>query len=784
MGDFIVKLIDKFLKILKTDRNTFFTFIFTLLTAYIIVDRVVEWLIMCFTGMSVDYWNPIQYTLALACPVFAYFLAPASKFIKSNNAKISFFYAYCISLYIIAISLVTQLINHLSWLGLLSLPNYAEIVTEFSHLIMPALTSISLYIPLTTFYKLLRWLYIKINDPIFPNNFKDSICDYQGIDLAPADDSTGPYSFEIEICKDRDTGKPVKILESRRLQSTLVVGPANTGKTSMVLEPMIARDLEKKLFFRETAKEMGYTALKTGIATLNCPYDNEYLNKNFSLNMLTPAEGKEDTYKSYMKKMIYNINPDGSIVYKNFGVTSLTSDYVHTSRILEVAKNLDIPVTLIDPSNYMNSIGLNPFALINNPPLCGLIVSLVLRAWYSPASFTAELAYMEDLAKQAVQNLVLLLKCVYPKLNNGDIPNMEDLSRCFLDFSYVETLCEELKKDEYYSQEYALQIVYFEQNFYKNSTGYKDMKRYLQLASAQLDVVLKSPQLKAIVCNRHNNINFSNVINNGEVVLLCTRPFEVGGAQSKAFGLFYLMEMMCAVEMARENSQYRIPHFLYVDEFERYSDGILGDMVSIYNKFNIGIILSIQNLASVCGGINSTFTQTLLSNSPTKISFGNHTPEEYDWWLQEFGKRREWKVSPSYDPTKNRGEYSSALGSPEWSWQDTMKLGKLQGLGFKAIIYKTKDKKGKNVVNFGKVDFLESKYKEPKKVKYYRFDKFNDSKEQKNKKTTRQKFNYKNVNFDTNSDEDIDPIQTDTTDSSYFFNNADAISFNFGDNKK
>lgn len=64
------------------------------------------------------------------------------------------------------------------------------------------------------------------------------------------------------------------------------------GKTTMVMEPLIAQDLEKKYFFTEVSKEMGFTALKTGLATINCPYDNEYLNKHFTLNMLTPAERK------------------------------------------------------------------------------------------------------------------------------------------------------------------------------------------------------------------------------------------------------------------------------------------------------------------------------------------------------------------------------------------------------------------------------------------------------------------------------------------------------------
>ena len=45
-------MIDKIIKPLKTDRNTFFTYILTLLTAYIIIDRVVEMLFIIFTGTA------------------------------------------------------------------------------------------------------------------------------------------------------------------------------------------------------------------------------------------------------------------------------------------------------------------------------------------------------------------------------------------------------------------------------------------------------------------------------------------------------------------------------------------------------------------------------------------------------------------------------------------------------------------------------------------------------------------------------------------------------------
>ena len=68
----MMKLIDKLLKKLNVDRNTFFTFILTLISFYICIDRVVEMLLMIFTGVSSSYWGPFKYTLALACPAFAF----------------------------------------------------------------------------------------------------------------------------------------------------------------------------------------------------------------------------------------------------------------------------------------------------------------------------------------------------------------------------------------------------------------------------------------------------------------------------------------------------------------------------------------------------------------------------------------------------------------------------------------------------------------------------------------------------------------------------------------
>jgi len=63
----------------------------------------------------------------------------------------------------------------------------------------------------------------------------------------------------------------------------------------------------------------------------------------------------------------------------------------------------------------------------------------------------------------------------------------------------------------------------------------------------------------------------------------------------------------------------------------------------------------------------------------------------------------------------------------------------------------------------------------------YRFDKFNHAvttSEDTEKNKKKPKFDFQNVNFEDENGE-IDPIKTNTTDSSTWFNNTDAISFSF-----
>lgn len=770
----IMKYIDAFLKKLKTDRNTFVTYVLTMFSIYICVDRVVELLFMIFTGLSVSYWGPITYTLALACPIFAFYFSFASKFADDKQLKLIFFYTYAIALYLVAMSMFVQWVNQLGWLLLFSVPNYSYIITTFMDLIKPAFSALAWYGPVVSFFPLFKWLYTVVDDTLY---IKESIWDYGGIDLSDKSIGMGPFTAEMFICKDRETAKNIKIPESRRFESMLVVGVSGSGKTSMVYEPMIARDLEKKYFWKETAKELAFTALKTNIATLNCPFSNDYINENFTLNMISPALGKEKVYKAFFSKLIYNYDGQNTI-YKNLGITYMAPDYESITHMKEVAENFGIKYNIIDP-NDPNSIGLNPFTY-DDPIRTSIAISSILKRIYASQEAHTEShdeAYMQNVVTQAIENLVLMLKEVYPREHEGLVPNLEDLLDLLNDFDLIEEMSEKMKNYPDLVEKYKIQLNYFKKTFYKTANGRDETERMLQASASQLENLLRYPGVRSILCNRTRNLNYDKALANGTVTFVCTRRGDLGSSIHKAFGLFFLLLMQQSVLSRPGNEKTRIPHFLYIDEFPPFVCKATEDIFTLYRKYRVGTIISSQNLSQFGTNNGNNFRQTIMANCSTKIVFGNNTPEDNEWWEKEFGDKRRWMFTHDYKT--DQGKYDDTYKSIKWQWIANYKAGKVQALKFKYIIYKTKDMKGKNLVGQAKIDFLESRYKEAQKIKTYNFGKFANgvSTSTEGENHSSKKFDLKNLNFSANPNNpnDMDPIQNNTSDLSYKFDDENAI---------
>ena len=784
--------IDNFLKKLKTDKNTFLTYILTLISFYICIDRIVEIIFIAATGMYVDLWGPIKYTLAIFCVTFAFHFSGSSKFVTQDRIKLSFFYLYVIGLYIVGLSMAVQWVNALSWSLFFAVPNYSDIITNFKELIRPAFSAFAWYLPITTFYPVFLHLYTVINDT---KDIRDSIFDYGGIDLSDKSKGWGPYTCEMFICKDGETGKGVKIPEARRFESTLVVGVSGAGKTSMIFEPMVARDIEKKHFYKEASKEMGYTALRTGLANLNSPYSNEYINNNFNLNMLIPNDSKSKLYKAYMSKLILS-NTDNECIYKNLGITYMAPDYETIDNIKQVAKAFGVDYHLIDPTDP-NSSGLNPFAL-KDPVKISVAISSVMKVMFSEENETTinsvSDTFMQNLASQAVENLTLLLCEMYPREHGGDIPTLEDLLKLLYDFTEIEKLAEKMKTYDELANKYSIQLQYYKTYFYSDSSNKEETQKQLQALSAQLANLIRYPGIKNVICSRTNNINYDDVLKNGEIILVCTRRGDLGPSVHKAFGTFFLLLMQQSVLSRPGTEKTRIPHFLYIDEFPPFLSRNTASIFTLYRKYRVGTIISAQNLSQF-GNEKGGYRQTIMANCTTKIVFGNNTPEDNEWWQEELGEKREWKAARDYEPMdpladppkpgekpKEGGQtgpsYTSTLKGISYQWVKNYKAGKVQSLKFKQILYKTKDTKGKTIVGKAKVDFLEESYKDEQENKKFNFTKFiKTGVDMNNEKSSKEKFNLKNISFGgtPNNPNDTNPIQNNTSDISYTIDDDNPI---------
>ena len=748
-----MKLIDKFLKKLNVNRNTFATFVLTLLTFYLAIDRIVEMLIMIFTGVSYSYWGPIQYTLALACPVFAFAFSGSSSYSDTRADKVALFHIFAVGLYVIALSMFTQYLNMAAWLLFMSVPNYVEIASEFSYLIRPAFCAISIYLPLVTVYPFIKLILLKIDDT---QTMVKSIWDFRGIDLSDKKGKHGPYACDITLFKDFDTSKKMSLPENRRFQSLLVCGGSGTGKTSMIFEPAIAQDIERKFFFREASKELGFTALKTGIATLPAPYSNDYLNKNFTLDMLTPVYGKNELFNTFLKKMILTSSPEN--VYKNIGITYMSPDYDTLSNMMSVCDNYGISYNIVDPSQPEKSLGLNPF-IYDNPTKIATIISSTLQG-------ISQTEDNQEVDLQILENLSILLKVMYPRMHNDVLPNLEDLLTLLNNFELVEKMCKILISDEEIAENYTMQINYFKRNFFSDGKGREETEKIAYYISTRLENLLRSPSIKNIICNRHNNINFDDILLNGDITFVCTRRGDSGKTAHKAFGLFFLISMQSAVFRRPGNEKSRIPHFLYIDEFPDFLSKDTETMFTMYRKYRVGTTISLQTITQLKPDADKdNFNSIILSNCASKIYTGGATSiNELEWWANEIGKWKQWKIEQDFDG--KTGTMGSTIKNPKYDFTIKMQASRLQNLGQNRCGYKLLNDSGRSDIGEGIMSYLSSKYKEPHPPKKYNFTKYSSNlsgEADSSSNTKKTRFNPKKIDFKDRRRDEFDPIQNNET---------------------
>jgi hypothetical protein len=720
---------------IKTKPNKFMTYVFYGITAFLVLYTISRLLgLLIGDPVISNNISPYTYSIWFFMPVLAYSFFVNSGIAKSDNDKIAVYIVTFTLFSIIVGGMVSTWINAVVWYILKSLPNYELVHSTYPELFAPAIKTLSFAIPFYSIFRIIDYFLLIYRDDDLPK----AVAGYSGISTKSNIKDTGVFSCSTVICTEKGTSLPVVVPEKKRFEATLVQGATGSGKTATVLLPMSALDLEKKYFFKEYSKKLGYSLLKKGIAYVSGPYDNEYINKNFTLNFLKPKRGMEEQFYMQVRNLIqYKDNSSGQIVYKNLGITVVENDGNYISQFISVARNFGIDVLSVDPANIEGTLSINPFA-IEDPSKAASIIADVLKSMYEDEGGGAPGdPFFTQVTLDAFQNLAILLKEMHPLLNNGEIASLEDMLILLYNFDKVEEMTEEMKKIPELAQKYRLLISYFEKNFYKPSlningyeipgtrgSGRKDTERFLYGAITQLNNLLRDPGLKKALCGKTNILDFDKALEDGSVITACSRKGNLGIRQSKAFGMFFILQFQDAVLRRKGNEDSRIPHFLYVDEFPEYINKDMEVMFTLFRKYRCGTTIAIQNLSQLEKGSKngSYYRQTVLANTKTQIIFGDMVPEDSMYWQSAFGKEKVPDPKTKFDFDENGVMKAKPTldihpkeRAPEW---------KITNQGFGNVYFKTKNSAGKTVYGQGKVSFLDSKYKHMHPVANYNFEKY------------------------------------------------------------
>ncbi len=708
---------NKLYKKLKTDANTFWGFILTLICIYLAVDRTFEMILMITTGVGYSYWGMLTYALVFLLPFITFKIMIESKFLTHDNLIVSLFVFYGSLFAIYLSSFASQLINQGVWLMFLSVPGYEKIVHEDLKLVKAAFTALSLLVPFYAIDKVYFWFrWFVVED----DEFYDGLVKQDGFKLGPSKKKTGPYSFEAMIARDMIFGNFAVMSEEGRFQHTLVVGPTGSGKTALYMEPMIAKDIEKKFFFRNAVKSLGHSLLKANIANIKPEYQNLDLNSNFTLDMLEPRKGREKLFHTYLAKIKTSLD-ENDMTAKDLGIVYLASEIESIEKLIKVADNYGVNYKLVDAINP-EAYGINPFSN-PDPEGAAMAVSMMVNSMIDYSTGETMVKQNFD-ATRAVENVAIILRVAYKKKYGAMLPTLEDVYKLLSNFDLIQVMVEELKEDEDFVKEHAVRIAYFEKNFYKNSPGREQMEGYVEMAVALLENFLTNKNMRNMFTNRYHNIDFDQSLRNGDVIFICTRRGRISGT---AYDLFH-MYMSIMLRFIKGGLIKKVdvpgaplPYFMYIDDFGPFLSDKNAEMFSMGTRGNVGISIAVNNLEEIKKAANYLTYLNALRNRV--IMAGLTYPECKFWATDDFPVRRVWsKVGYSTDDSSVEKMMDEDGSKAHLEWIDTVNPGEMFVMKFKSCAFRVKNTSGRYTSGMGKLDFIDQKHLVPAKEKSYNFN--------------------------------------------------------------
>lgn len=254
-------------------------------------------------------------------------------------------------------------------------------------------------------------------------------------------------------------------------------------------------------------------------------------------------------------------------------------------------------VVLIDPADTEYPVGLNILQAYSDTEKEVLSSDLV-------AAFRRYATSWGDQMNAVFGNAVLAI------LENKNGGSLHDLRRFLIEWEYRNSYLKEISDPAvlyYWRKEYPL--------LKTNSIG---------PILTRLDTFLRPKSIRNMVVQKRG-LDFETLLNENKIVLLKLSQGLIGVENSFLLGSLLLSKINQSVFRRQQQSK-RNPVFIYLDEFQNFITPSIKEMLSGIRKYNVGLILSHQDLQQLQRE-DGELLNSVLGNINTRIVFRVGEPD-------------------------------------------------------------------------------------------------------------------------------------------------------------
>lgn len=133
-------------------------------------------------------------------------------------------------------------------------------------------------------------------------------------------------------------------------------------------------------------------------------------------------------------------------------------------------------------------------------------------------------------------------------------------------------------------------------------TGAREKQEMIPYFAAKFGQFVTNTMMRNIIGQAKSAFNFSDVMNNGKILLINLSKGDVGEINSKLLGLIVVAKLqMAALARQKLPKEQRRDFFLYIDEFQNYVTDSIEVILSEARKYRLGLNMAHQYIAQLEG---------------------------------------------------------------------------------------------------------------------------------------------------------------------------------------